>query len=82
MKVVQNLDEAIEHINSYGSRHTDAIVTEDSEAAAKFMNEVDSASVFHNASTRFSDGFRYGFGAESESAPASYTRAVPWGSKA
>jgi glutamate-5-semialdehyde dehydrogenase len=64
VKVVANLDEAIEHINTYGSRHTDAIVTEDSEAAARFMNEVDSAGVFQNASTRFADGFRYGFGAE------------------
>jgi glutamate-5-semialdehyde dehydrogenase len=64
IKVVANLDEAIEHINTYGSRHTDAIVTEDPEAAARFMDEVDSAGVYQNASTRFADGFRYGFGAE------------------
>jgi len=64
IKVVANLDEAIEHINTYGSRHTDAILTEDSEAATRFMSEVDSASVFQNVSTRFADGFRYGFGAE------------------
>ena len=64
VKIVSDLEEAIEHINRYGSRHTDAIVTEDREAANIFMNEVDSASVFQNASTRFSDGFRYGFGAE------------------
>jgi glutamate-5-semialdehyde dehydrogenase len=64
VKVVASLDEAIEHINTYGSRHTDAIVTEDSEAATRFMSEVDSAGVFQNASTRFADGFRYGFGAE------------------
>ncbi|MGH9737295.1 MAG: glutamate-5-semialdehyde dehydrogenase [Candidatus Acidiferrales bacterium] len=64
VKVVGNLDEAIDHINHYGSHHTDAIVTEESAAAAKFMNEVDSAGVFQNASTRFADGFRYGFGAE------------------
>jgi glutamate-5-semialdehyde dehydrogenase len=64
IKIVPDIDSAIEHINRYGSRHTDAIVTEDDAAAAKFMNEVDSAGVFQNASTRFSDGFRYGFGAE------------------
>jgi len=64
VKVVANEDEAISHINRYGSRHTEAIVTEDAEAAKKFMDEVDAAGVFQNASTRFSDGFRYGFGAE------------------
>ena len=64
IRVVSSIDDAIDHINRYGSRHTDAIVTEDDAAAAKFMNEVDSAGVFQNASTRFSDGFRYGFGAE------------------
>lgn len=64
VKVVPDINDAIEHINRYGSRHTDTIVTEDDAAAAKFMNEVDSAGVFQNASTRFADGFRYGFGAE------------------
>src|SRR2546422_10448164 len=64
IKVVSKLDEAIENVNTYGSGHTEAIVTEGREAAARFMNEVDAASVFHNASTRFADGFRYGFGAE------------------
>jgi glutamate-5-semialdehyde dehydrogenase len=64
VKIVSSLDEAIDHINRYGSGHTDAIVAEDAEAATKFMNEVDSAGVFQNASTRFADGFRYGFGAE------------------
>ncbi len=64
VKVVADLAEAIEHINSYGSHHTDAIVTEDPEAAGRFMNEVDSAGVYQNASTRFADGYRYGFGAE------------------
>lgn len=61
---VDGINEAIEHINKYGSGHTESIITENIENAEKFMNEVDSAGVYHNASTRFSDGFRYGFGAE------------------
>ncbi len=64
IKVVDCLEAAIAHINTYGSKHTDAIVTEDSSAAETFLNQVDAAGVFHNCSTRFSDGFRYGFGAE------------------
>lgn len=63
-KVVDNIDEAIEHINKYGSHHTDAIITENNENANKFMQLVDSAGVYQNCSTRFADGFRYGFGAE------------------
>lgn len=63
-KTVKNLDEAIEHINTYGSGHTDCIITGNKENAEKFMNKVDSAGVYWNASTRFADGFRYGFGAE------------------
>jgi glutamate-5-semialdehyde dehydrogenase len=64
IKVVDGLDEAIEHINRYGSRHTDTIVTTNKEKAKKFMDMVDSANVFWNCSTRFSDGYRYGLGAE------------------
>jgi glutamate-5-semialdehyde dehydrogenase len=64
VKTVNSLDEAIGHIHQYGSAHTDAIVTENDINAHRFLNEVDSAGVFWNASTRFSDGFRYGFGAE------------------
>ena len=64
IKIVDTLDEAIAHINTYGSRHTEAIATENAETAAIFMAQVDAAGVFHNCSTRFADGFRYGFGAE------------------
>ena len=63
-KKVKNLDEAINHINTYGSGHTDSIITKNIENAEKFMNKVDSAGVYFNTSTRFADGFRYGFGAE------------------
>ncbi len=63
-KFVNDIDEAIDHINTYGSGHTDCIITNSKENAEKFMNKVDSAGVYHNVSTRFADGFRYGFGAE------------------
>ena len=64
VKFVDNIEQAIAHINKYGSGHTDSIITNNLNDAEKFMNEVDSAGVYHNASTRFADGFRYGFGAE------------------
>jgi glutamate-5-semialdehyde dehydrogenase len=64
VRVVDDLDAAIEHINTYGSAHTDAIVTEDHDRAMRFLREVDSASVMVNASTRFADGFEFGLGAE------------------
>ena len=63
-RLVDGVDEAIAHIHNHGSRHTDAIVTEDAAAAQKFLNEVDSAIVLHNASTQFADGGEFGFGAE------------------
>lgn len=64
VKIVNSIDEAIEHINKFGSGHTDSILSESDENIEKFMNFVDSACVFSNCSTRFSDGFRFGFGAE------------------
>ncbi|RUS16010.1 LOW QUALITY PROTEIN: glutamate-5-semialdehyde dehydrogenase [Endogone sp. FLAS-F59071] len=64
VRAVQSVEEAVEHVNEHGSKHTDAIVTEDERVANYFMTRVDAAGVFWNASTRFSDGFRYGFGAE------------------
>ncbi|MCE2718694.1 glutamate-5-semialdehyde dehydrogenase [Dolichospermum circinale] len=64
IKIVDSLTEAISHINNYGSRHTEAIITEDITAAETFQGLVNAAGVYHNCSTRFADGFRYGFGAE------------------
>lgn len=64
IRVVRGIAQAIEHIHRYGSSHTETIVTNDDSAAARFLQEVDSAGVFHNCSTRFADGYRYGFGAE------------------
>ncbi len=64
IKIVADIDEAVNHINRYGSAHTDAIVTEDYNRARRFLREVDSSSVMVNASTRFADGFEYGLGAE------------------
>ena len=62
--MVHSLREAVDHINHFGSHHTDSIVTENRDTAAEFMNRVDSAGVYWNVSTRFADGFVYGFGAE------------------
>ena len=64
IKLVGDVVEAVEHVNAHGSKHTESIVTENAEAAETFMTGIDAASVFHNASTRFADGYRYGLGAE------------------
>ncbi|MBZ5627985.1 MAG: glutamate-5-semialdehyde dehydrogenase [Acidobacteriia bacterium] len=64
IKIVGSFEEAVEHVNRWGSKHTESIVTEDAKAAAEFMLRVDAAGVYHNVSTRFADGFRYGLGAE------------------
>ncbi|MBW7474137.1 glutamate-5-semialdehyde dehydrogenase [Paenibacillus oenotherae] len=64
IRVVSGLDEALEHIRQYGTQHSECIVTENNEHAARFLQDVDAAAVYHNASTRFTDGFEFGFGAE------------------
>jgi glutamate-5-semialdehyde dehydrogenase len=64
IKVVGSIDEAIEHINTYGTHHSDAIVTKNKKNGEKFLREVDSAAVYVNASTRFTDGYEFGLGAE------------------
>ena len=64
MKIVNNVDEAIEHINYYGTKHSEAIITKYEKSAEIFLNGVDATSVYVNASTRFTDGFEFGYGAE------------------
>lgn len=64
VKIVEDVEEAIEHINQYGTKHSEAIVTESEESVKRFFQSVDASSLYHNASTRFTDGFEFGFGAE------------------
>ena len=64
LKVVEDLDEALAHIATYSTKHSEAIVTEDAQRAERFLRDVDAAVVYHNASTRFTDGFEFGYGAE------------------
>ncbi|EGA90862.1 gamma-glutamyl phosphate reductase [Planococcus donghaensis MPA1U2] len=64
IKVVDTVDEAVEHINHYGTKHSEAIISEDAPSVEQFFNEIDAAAVYHNASTRFTDGYEFGFGAE------------------
>jgi glutamate-5-semialdehyde dehydrogenase len=64
VKVVDSLDDALDHIQTYGSGHSEAIVTQDEQAAQRFLHEVDAAAVYHNTSTRFTDGSQFGLGAE------------------
>ena len=64
VKIVNDLDEAINHINNYGTKHSDCIITKNIEKAEQFLNKIDSACVYVNASTRFTDGGEFGFGAE------------------
>lgn len=64
IKIVENIEQAIQHIQTYSSKHSEAIITENDEHAALFLTAVDAAAVYHNASTRFTDGFEFGYGAE------------------
>ena len=79
VKVVDGIDEAIEHIEKHGTGHSEAIVTNNYFKAQRFLDEIDATAVFVNASTRFTDGFEFGFGAEMVSAPRSCMPAGLWG---
>ena len=78
VKTVDSFEDAVEHINGYGSQHSDCIVTNNAETAERFLNEVDSATVFWNVSTRFSDGEEFGSARRSASAPINSTPADQW----
>ena len=76
---MEDIQEAVDHINKYGSHHTDCILTEDPKVARLFMQYVDSAGVYQNCSTRFADGYRYGFGAEVGISPGKLHARGPMG---
>ena len=82
LKLVDSLDGAIRHINRYNTGHSEAIITRDYDHAQEFLNRIDAAAVYVNASTRFTDGGEFGFGPRSASAPRSFTQRGPMGLKA
>ena len=75
---MDSLEEAVDHINAYGSHHSDAIINENDSQKEQFLKSVDSACVYANASTRFTDGYEFGLAPKSASAPTSCTPAAPW----
>ncbi len=79
IKTVKNIGEAIAHINRYNTKHSEAIITRDYDHAQKFLDEVDAAAVYVNASTRFTDGFEFGYGAEIGISTRNFMREVRWG---
>ena len=81
MKTVDSIDEAIAHINKYNTGHSESIITKDYDNALKFQDEIDAAAVYVNASTRFTDGFEFGFGARSGSVHRSFMQEGRWGLK-
>ena len=78
IKMVSSVNDAIEHINKYGTKHSEAIITENKENASSFLTLVDAAAVYHNASTRFTDGFEFGFGAEIGISTQKFMHEVQW----
>ena len=77
-KIVGSIDEAIDHINKYNTKHSEAIITKDYDNARRFLEEIDAAAVYVNASTRFTDGFEFGFAAEIGISTRSFTPEARW----